>query len=203
MKVLKALFVAVVALAGVLAVVGLMLPGQLQAERYIEIAAAPERVYGYIAGFSRFNEWSPWADLDPDTQYTVSGPEQGSGARMEWSSKLPKVGSGSREVVEAEPAREVVTRLVFDGQGEAFWTMRLEDAGAGTRVTWRFDMGLGMNPVNRWIGLMVGGSIGADYEKGLSRLKALVEADVAAAAANAAAAEIEDAAEAPPGPGAP
>lgn len=206
MKILRGLFVAAAALAGVLAVIGLLLPGQLQAERSIEIAAGPELVYDYVAGFSRFNEWSPWADLDPDAQYTVSGPAQGSGARMEWSSKLPEVGSGSQEVVSAEPSREVVIRLVFDGQGEAVSTMRLENADLGTRASWRFDMDLGMNPINRWIGLMVGGSVGADYEKGLSRLKALVETDVAAAAAIADevedGTELEEAAEAVPGPGA-
>lgn len=207
MKVLKALFITAAALAGALAVIGLLLPGRLQAERSIEIAAAPDLVYGYVAGFRRFNEWSPWADLDPDAQYTVSGPGQGSGARMEWSSKLPKVGSGSQEVVSAESPREVIIRLVFDGQGEALSTVRLEGADAGTRASWRFDMDLGMNPVNRWIGLIVADSIAADYGKGLSRLKALVEADVAAAAAAAAiadevevGAEVEDAAEAAPTP---
>lgn len=206
MKILRGLFVAVAALAGMLAVIGLLLPGQLQTERSIEIAAGPELVYDYVAGFSRFNEWSPWADLDPDAQYTVSGPGQGSGARMEWSSKLPEVGSGSQEVVSAEPSREVIIRLVFDGQGEAVSTMRLESADVGTHANWRFDMDLGMNPINRWIGLMVGGSVGADYEKGLRRLKALVETDVATAAAIAdeveVGTELEETEEAVPGPGA-
>ena len=61
---------------------------------------------------------------------------------------------------------------VFDGTGEALSTMRLEPVDAGTRVTWRIDMDLGMNPLNRWIGLMVDDWVGADHARGLGRLKA-------------------------------
>lgn len=204
MKVLKALFVAVVALTGVAAIIGLLLPGQLQVERSTEIAATPQQVYGYVAGFSRFNDWSPWADLDPLAQFTLSGPAEGPGARIEWSSKLPKVGSGSQQVVAVEPQREVSILLVFDGQGEARSTIRLEEVDSGTRATWQFAMDLGMNPVNRWIGLMVDGSVGADYARGLDRLKTLIEAEAAAVAAiSAEVAGPATAAQTPPDPGAP
>ena len=86
--------------------------------------------------------------------------------------------------VAADPPRQVRIRLVFDGQGEAFSTLRLVRAGAGTKVSWRFTMELGMNPVTRWIGFLVADrSVGADYERGLARLKELAEAEAAAAAA--------------------
>ncbi len=195
MKFLKALFVAVAALAGVLAVVGLLLPARLQVSRSIEITATPELVYGYVAGFNRFNDWSPWADLDPDAQFTLTGPSQGPGARMEWRSKVPEVGSGSQEVMTVVPQREVGIQMVFDGTGEALSTMLLEPVDAGTRATWRFDMDLGMNPLNRWIGLMVDDSVGADHARGLGRLKALVEAEATAAVVAAEAAELEAAAQ--------
>lgn len=208
MKLLRILVVIVVALAGVLAIAGLLLPARLQVARSVDIAAAPERVYGYVAGFGRYNDWSPWAGLDPDAQFTLSGPAEGPGARMAWSSKLPQVGSGSQEVVAADPPREVTVRLVFEGQGEARSTLRLGPAGPGTRVTWSLDMGLGMNPLRRWIGFFVDDSVGADYRRGLERLKQLVEAEVAAEAAAAAAeaaaqAEAEAGLEAPPAPTAP
>lgn len=184
MKVLRALLVILVALAGLLAVVGLLLPDRLDVERSTRIAAGQDLVYELVAGFDRFNDWSPWAGLDPATRYTVSGPPQGVGARMEWHSDTPRVASGSQEIVAADPPRQVRIRLVFDGQGEAFSTLRLVRAGAGTKVSWRFTMELGMNPVTRWIGFLVADrSVGADYERGLARLKELAEAEAAAAAA--------------------
>ncbi len=205
MKFIRLLLVAVAALAGVLAVAGLLLPQRLQVERSAGIAAAPEQVYAYVAGFARFNDWSPWAGLDPQAQFILSGPAAGPGARLEWKSKVPEVGSGSQEVVAADPPREVVIRQVFDGQDEARSTMRLEAVGPGTRITWRLDMDLGMNPVNRWIGFVVADSVGADYARGLERLKSLAEAEAAAAAAARAAAqaELEAALAASPEPAAP
>jgi uncharacterized protein YndB with AHSA1/START domain len=193
MKVLKVLLVTLVALAGLLAAFGLLLPDRLDVERRTEVAAEQGLVYELVAGFDRFNEWSPWAGLDPATRYAVSGPPQGVGARMEWHSDTPRVASGSQEIVAANPPREVRIRLVFDGQGEAFSTLRLVPTGAGTRVSWRFSMELGMNPVTRWIGFLVADrSVGADYERGLARLKELAEAEAAVAAAEPEAVPVPD-----------
>ncbi len=47
--------------------------------------------------------------------------------------------------------------------------------GEGTRVTWAFDTEHGMNPFKRWLGLLFDRMIGADYEKGLAKLKAMEE----------------------------
>lgn len=181
MKALKILFIAAVALVGLFVIVGLMLPREVHVERTTLIDAPKEQVFPLVSGFARFNEWSPWADLDPEATYVLSGPEQGIGARMEWHSDKPEVGSGAQEVVAIQPGREVRVRLSFEGQGEAGSTMLLAGGTDSTRATWSFDMDLGMNPVMRWMGLMIDGPIGADYEKGLSRLKALAEAEAAAA----------------------
>lgn len=185
MKVLRVLFLALAVLAGLLAAISLLLPARLQLQRSIEIGAAPQRVYGTVADLRRFHEWSPWSDLDPATQYTQSGPAGQPGSRLEWRSQLPRVGAGSQEIVVAEPPREVGLRLVFDDRGEARWTLRFEELRSGTRVIWQLDMDLGLNPVRRWTALIVQGSVGADYARGLDRLKALVEAEAAAEAAAA------------------
>ena len=175
MKAVKILLLALAVLAGIFVVVGLLLPRQVELERSTRIDASPSQVYAMVDGYGRFNEWSPWAGLDPATRYEYSGPERGVGARMRWQSDSPEVGTGSQEIIAAEPDRSVTTRLVFEGQGEAQAAMRLEPDGSGTRATWSFEMDLGMNPVTRWIGLMIQGPVGADYERGLASLKALAE----------------------------
>lgn len=200
MKVLKGLLVAVAAIVLLFVAVGLLvLPAQVHVERSTAIEASPAQVYQLVASMRRFNEWSPWADLDPAARYEYSGPGEGVGARMTWHSDKPEVGAGSQEVVAAVPGREVRVRLSFEGQGEAMSGFMLEPRDMGTVATWFFDMDLGMNPLMRWMGLVIDGPIGADYEKGLSRLKAAAERDAADALATEAAAQggTADAAETP------
>ncbi len=53
--------------------------------------------------------------------------------------------------------------------------LRLEAAGAGTRVTWTNEGDMGANPVNRYFGLFMDRLVGPDFEGGLKNLKVLVE----------------------------
>jgi hypothetical protein len=56
---------------------------------------------------------------------------------------------------------------------EAWWLLSPE--GDGTRVTWGLDSDMGNNPIGRWMGLMLDGFVGADYERGLEQLRQTVE----------------------------
>lgn len=176
MRFLKYLIYSVLALAAVLLIVGVFLPTSAHVERSIHTSASPDSVYGIVDGFRRFNEWSPWAGLDPKTKYTYSGPESGVGARMEWSSDKPEVGSGSQEIVAVEPGRSVTMRLDFSGQSAATSTMVIEPESGGSLVRWSFDTSFEGNFPMRYLGLMFDGMIGADYEMGLAKLKSVAEA---------------------------
>ena len=177
MKFLKYAAWSILGLAALLLAVGAFLPTSAHVERSIGTTASPGTVYGIVNGFQRFNEWSPWAGLDPETRYTYSGPATGVGARMEWSSEKPEVGSGSQEITAVEPGRSVTMRLDFTGQSTAKTTMVIEpDAGGGSLVHWSFDTSFEHSFPMRYLGLLFDGMIGADYEKGLSRLKSLAEA---------------------------
>jgi effector-binding domain-containing protein/uncharacterized protein YndB with AHSA1/START domain len=152
------------------------LPGTAHVERSTVIGAAPDQVFAIVNDMSRFNEWSPWAKLDPATKYTIDGPPTGVGAKMSWSSKNESVGVGSQEITESKPYSLVKTKLDFGEQGTAVASFSLGEAEGGTKVTWGFESELGMNPVARYMGFfMFDGMIGKDYEAGLANLKALVE----------------------------
>jgi len=175
MKLLKGLFYAVLALLAAVLVIGLFLPKSAHVERSITTAASPATVYGIVSGFKRFNEWSPWFDLDPQARYTYSGPESGVGAKMAWASDKPDVGSGSQEITAVEPGRSVTTKLDFGSQGISTSTLTITPEGRGSRVVWAFDADFTGNFPGRYFGLMFDRFIGKDYEKGLARLKALAE----------------------------
>lgn len=177
MKFLKYAAWSTLGLAALLLAVGLFLPTSAHVERSIRTTASPDAIYAIVSGFQRFNEWSPWAGLDPETRYEYSGSATGVGARMNWSSEKPEVGSGSQEITAVEPGRSVTMRLDFDGQSAATSTMVIEpEAGGGSLVRWSFDTSFEDSFLMRYFGLMFDGMIGADYEKGLIRLKSIAEA---------------------------
>lgn len=175
MKVLKALFIVALAIVATFALIGVFLPKVATVERSTTIAATPETVYALVDGFKRFNEWSPWASLDPATKYAYSGPERGVGARMEWSSDNPDVGNGSQEIIAAEPGRSVTSTLDFGMDTPTTTTMVLAPEGTGTRATWTLKSDFSGSLVGRYFGLALDGMVGPDYEKGLAKLKALAE----------------------------
>lgn len=173
---LKRIAMVLAALIGVAVVVGFLLPASVHVERSVVVVVPQQQVYDAVNGFESFNEWSPWATLDPNTRYEFSGPQAGVGARMSWASDDPAVGVGSQEIIESTAPTLVRVRLRFDGQDDALSFYRLEALEAGTKITWGFDAEFGNNLIGRWFGaLMFDSMIGADYQKGLDKLKILLE----------------------------
>lgn len=173
---LKRALLALAVLALLLIGGGLLLPASVHVERTVVVNVPESQVFAMVNSFERFNEWSPWAQLDPNTRYEFAGPGSGVGAIMRWQSDDPSVGSGSQEIIESTAPTLVRARLLFNGQDEAISFHRLTPMEAGTELTWGFDANFGYDLVGRWVGyLMLDGMIGADYEKGLARLKTVLE----------------------------
>lgn len=158
-----------------LVLVGFLLPAKSRIERSVTIAAPPADVFVYINDLKRFNEWSPWYDKDPNTEYRFEGPEQGVGAKVYWNSEHTDVGTGSQEIIESEQDRHVRTALDFGPMGKASATFDLQSDGDGSALVWGLDNDFGNNLVGRYFGLMLDGMVGAEYETGLAKLKVLVE----------------------------
>ena len=59
----------------------------------------------------------------------------------------------------------------------ARWTIVLEPANGGTRVTWIDEGDLGMNPYVRYFGLAMESSTGRTLDKELSNLKHRAESE--------------------------
>lgn len=157
------------------AVIGLLLPSSTAVERSIVVRAPADKVFPHLNGMRAFHAWSPWSAIDPETVFEFSGPEQGVGSRMHWSSGNQQVGQGSQEITLSVPDREVETLLQFGDKGNGTATFLLEPEGNGTRVRWRFSTDFGWDLFSRYVGLMLDGMIGAQYDKGLQDLKARIE----------------------------
>lgn len=158
-----------------LVLAGFLFPRVATTERSVYIAEPPQVVFPYLNNFRNFNKWSPWYQIDPETEYTYEGFPEGNGAVMKWTSDNPSVGSGSQTITTSEPYSRVVTALDFGAQGKATGEFTLLPQGSGTNVTWSFSSEMGGSPIARWMGLMVSRMVGQSYEQGLQKLKTIVE----------------------------
>ena len=175
MKTVKRIVIGLVAILVVLIAFAYVLPRHAAVVRSIDVAATPSAVYPIVSDLRRFNEWSPWRDLDSATVYIFTGPADGVGQTMNWTSKDPRVGTGKQSITRLDPLKEVEMNLDFGAQGGAIARIALAPNGGATTVTWGFDSDLGFNPLARYFGLFFERWIGPDYEKGLAKLKALAE----------------------------
>jgi effector-binding domain-containing protein/uncharacterized protein YndB with AHSA1/START domain len=185
-KLLKTLLIGLLALIVLLVVLALFLPSAAHVERSASISAPPAAVFDIVNSLKRFNEWSPWYELDPAARFSYSGPEQGVGARVEWASETRELGAGSQEIVESVPGERVRTQLDFTDDGHADVAIRLVPEGKATHVTWSFDMQFGYNLPARYFGLWIDRVLGPYYEKGLANLKVIAESEATGPPATAA-----------------
>ncbi len=175
MKPAHLIFVVIISVLMGIAIYGFLLPNTSHVERSITISASPEEIFPYLNNVKMFDQWSPWMEYDPKVVIEYSGPEEGIGAHSGWSSEHPKVGHGSRKIINSNANQLVEMELDFGDGGKAFTRMELQALADITKVTWRFRMPHGNNIYARYIGLLIEGMVGPDYERGLQNLKQKVE----------------------------
>ena len=144
-------------------------------ERSRAIAATPERIFPFIDDLEKQQQWSPWAERDPEMAIVYGEKRAGVGAVVSWESARDDVGVGSQRIVQSVPDKSIVTDLDFGANGRATAYFDIMEEGERSVVTWGFETDLGANPLMRWLGLGMDDLIGGDYERGLERLAALVE----------------------------
>ncbi|MCB9680743.1 MAG: SRPBCC family protein [Alphaproteobacteria bacterium] len=181
--------VVVVALVG-LGVVVSMQPDDMRVERSIHVDATPEVTFDQMDDFESFASWSPWGDLDPEMHTEMSDATSGVGATYYWKGNS-QVGEGRMTIVEVEPGKMVRQKLEFMAPWEAEneVVFGVTPDGDGSTATWT------MTGHNDFVAKMAGlfmdmdGMIGADFSKGLARIKDRAEADAKRIADEKAAAE--------------
>jgi effector-binding domain-containing protein len=151
------------------------LPRNIRVERSVSIARPASLIYATVNSFQLFPKWSPWQSLDPNMRQTTEGAREGVGAKLVWSGN-DKVGSGTQVITASTPNRSIASDIDFGKMGVAKSNIVLVPQESSTRVTWTLDVDMGAGPIGRYFGLLMDGMIGKDYEKGLSKLKTLVEA---------------------------
>lgn len=155
-------------------------PDKLHVERSLVMQGTPAHVFAYGNDFTKFVTWIPWTELDPNQKTELSNPPAGVGAWYTWSGN-DDVGSGRMEILSVEP-NAVVHQLEFiePFESRAQSTLSMKPAGDGkVEVTWAFDQDANFGSKVMTVFMDMDKMLGADFEKGLSKLQKLVEADAA------------------------
>jgi effector-binding domain-containing protein len=170
MRILKKLLLALVVIIVLMVIIAYFLPRNVHVERSLTMTASPEVIFDQVNTLKNWEKWSPWYGKDPNMKLTYEGPASGEGATYKWESDKRDVGNGSLKILKSMPYDSLVNEMNFMENGIAYSTFKLDKADKGTNVTWRMDSDMGMNPIARWMGLMMDKWVGPDFEKGLARI---------------------------------
>jgi hypothetical protein len=143
--------------------------------RSTTIAADGDAIHTLVDDFHEWSKWSPWEDLDPQMQRWFTGADKGVGAHYAWKGNR-RAGEGSMEItgLTAE-AVDIRLRFVKPWKATNQVQLALRPAATGTDVTWTMR-GEHVGYMG-WLSrvMPMDKMVGKDFEKGLTRLKAVVE----------------------------
>ena len=151
-------------------------PDDFRVTRSATIAAPAAAVFEQVNDFHKWDDWSPWAKLDPTCKNTFDGASAGKGAMFAWDGNK-KVGAGRMTVLESQSPGLIRINLEFLRPFKATSTTEFtfKSEGNGTVVAW--SMFVKNNFLSKAFGLFTNCDkmVGKDFEKGLASLKSIVE----------------------------
>ena len=172
---LKKILLGLAAVIVIFVIVVATRPADFRVTRSTTLAAAPAAVFPYLNDVHKWQEWSPWAKLDPNCKMTFEGPSAGPGAKFTWSGNN-EVGAGYMTLAESKPAELVTYKLHFDQpmEGDCDTEFTLKPEGDGSRLTWT------MTGKNNFIGKAFSLFVDCDkmcgdqFEQGFANLKGVL-----------------------------
>lgn len=159
---------------GLYLIVGLVLPSSRHLVEKTETNRKLTIVFDTLNSFRRFKDWNTLPLRDPHLQMTLSGPEEGTGARLDYMSKEDRLGKGSWEIVESVPREKIAFKIENIERGDNKRTeFSFKPTGRNNRnveITQTYDVDYGWNLLGRYAGLYVTRHVGDDMKMGLTRL---------------------------------
>jgi hypothetical protein len=179
------LIVALIIVAVVAVVAGVVMPSSGHVERSLVVGKDFRQVYDVLSNFRRFPEYSLLHATDPQVQFTQSGKAFGPGAEISWTGDAEKAGNGKLSLASENPTFDkidstttqatIVWNLDSNWHGDdKHFTLTLERQGRGgklTKLTWAYDVSYGWNLVNRYSNLYIHGDPDAFIQFSLNNLQ--------------------------------
>ena len=174
MKRLKVILTVVVSLVAVFVLGGFIIPAEYDVERSIVIEAPADQIFEPVSNLQQWPGWTVWNPTRyPGLNYEYEGPMSGVGSKSSWDH--PETGKGRMEITKASASAGIEYTLNFEGFEPSYGRLVLSESEGVTKVTMGMKGSMGNNPIARYMGLMMDDWVGADYERGLARLRETVE----------------------------
>ena len=180
---MKKLFLIVMALA-LLLVIGIgalvfLAPTKFKVERDVIINKPKAEVFAYLKNLKNQNNWGPWVERDPNIKLSYTGNDGEVGFISKWESEHEQVGHGEQEIKKIAEGERIDYELRFLKPWESTtdsYIITKEEGSDKTKVSWGFT-GVMPRPMNLMLLFMpFEEEIKKDFDKGLEKLKKLVEA---------------------------
>jgi len=180
LSLLKKIFLGLILVVATLAAVIAMQPSDYRIERSATMSAPASAPFEQVNDFHNWEAWSPWLEADPEAQVTFEGPPSGPSAIYRWAGN-DNVGSGSMTLLESRPNELIRIQLEFlkpfPNACTAQFTFKPE--GDQTVVTWSMYGKNGLTGKAIHLFMNMDKMVGEQFDKGLTKMKAVVEAQPA------------------------
>jgi hypothetical protein len=174
---LKRLLIALVVLLAGLAIFVALQPDDYRLTRSITIAAPAAAIFPHVNDLHRWEDWSPWAKVDPNAKVAFAGAPAGPGAVFTWDGN-DKTGAGTMTITASRPNDliRIKTDFVKPFTATGFTEFIFSQTGDQTNVIWTMTGTHSFIAKAICLVTSMETMLGPDFEKGLAQMKRVVEA---------------------------
>lgn len=178
MKIVKRILVVIGILIAIPLIVAIFMKKEYAVEREITINKPKQTVFEYIKHLKNQDNFSKWAQMDPNMKKDYKGEDGTVGFTSYWDSEADSVGKGEQEIKKITEGERVDFELrfkePFESTDYAYMTTEAIDS-THTKVKWGFN-GKMPYPMNIMLAMMnMDEMLGGDLATGLSNLKGVME----------------------------
>lgn len=168
---MKKFFLVLLVLLIIAAVVGFLLPHDYRVEESVVINAKPSKIHDFVGDLRRWDDWTPWKEMDPTVSVTFGAETKGVGASQTWTGKD---GTGLLKFTASDEDKGIEYEMKLD-EMPSKGAIRYEKMGDSTKVTWSMSGDIDMPVIGGYFALLMPRFVGGSFEKGLTKLKGVVE----------------------------
>ena len=178
MKILKIIGLILVGIIALLLLVALFVDGNYSVEREVTINKSKQEVFDYVKYLKNQDQFSVWAQIDPNMKKEYRGEDATVGFVSAWDSKDPKAGKGEQKITQIAEGERIDYELHFIEPFESTDYAYLSFASVNdsvTHVKWGFN-GKMKYPMNLMMLTMdMEKMLAPDLQNGLHNLKGILE----------------------------
>ncbi len=177
-KFLKIAGLVLLSLIVIVLLTALFIKKEYSVEREITLNQPKQIVFDYVKYLKNQNNFSVWAEIDPNMKVSFRGTDGTAGFVSAWDSEDKRAGKGEQEIIKITGNERIDYEIRFlepmKSTDYAFLEFRAENDST-TSVKWSF-YGKMPYPMNLMLLVMdMDAMLGKDLEGGLKNLKSLLE----------------------------